>query len=280
VADSIIMNSKAIVLAAGLGTRMRRADTETVLADQQAAMAEKGLKAMIPIGRPFLDYSLSNIADAGYRRVCLVIGPSHQQVRDYYSGLARKRLEIEFAVQPEQLGTANALVAAAGFAGEDDVLVLNGDNCYPTEALRSLREASGNAVVGFDRRGLIANSNIPTERFSAFSVVERDKAGFLQNIIEKPSAALVEDRDADASRLSLLIGMNCWSFRPPIFQACRAIGPSPRGEYELPNAVMYAIREMGERYRVIPSFAGVLDLSNRSDIVGIQQRLQEFQVRL
>ena len=39
---------------------------------------------MIPIGRPFLDYVLSGLADAGYRRVCLVVGPEHQAVRDYY----------------------------------------------------------------------------------------------------------------------------------------------------------------------------------------------------
>ena len=43
---------------------------------------------------------------------------------------------------------------------------------------------------------------------------------------------------------------------------------------------MYTIHELGERFRVIPSSAGVLDLSNRNDIEGIQQRLKRVPVRL
>jgi dTDP-glucose pyrophosphorylase len=274
------MCSKVIILAAGLGTRIRRTGANASLTPAQAAMAEKGLKAMIPFGRPFLDYSLSSIADAGYRHVCLVIGPDHGQVRDYYNRLDCQRLTIEFAVQPEQLGTANALATARDFAGDDDVLVLNGDNYYPAAALCSLRAASGGAVVGFDRHALIANSNITAERLSAFSVVERDKNGYLENIVEKPNAVHLDGRDANASSYPWLISMNCWRFRPLIFRACLAIGPSCRGEYELPDAVMYSIRAMGEKYFVNPCFAGVLDISSRNDIAGVQQRLEKIQVRL
>ena len=44
---------------------MRRSDTEQSLSVRQAAIAAEGLKALIPIDRPFLDYSLTSIADAG-----------------------------------------------------------------------------------------------------------------------------------------------------------------------------------------------------------------------
>ncbi len=47
--------SKAVVLARGLGTQMRREDAGAALDDAQAAVAARGVKAMIPIGRPFLD---------------------------------------------------------------------------------------------------------------------------------------------------------------------------------------------------------------------------------
>ena len=47
----------------------------------QAAAADEGLKAFIPIGRPFLDYILSALADAGLTRLCVVIGPKHDVVR-------------------------------------------------------------------------------------------------------------------------------------------------------------------------------------------------------
>ena len=71
----------AVILARGLGTRMRREDGAAALGDDQARVAATGVKAMIPIGRPFLDYILSGLADAGLRDVCLVIGPEHAAVR-------------------------------------------------------------------------------------------------------------------------------------------------------------------------------------------------------
>ena len=78
------MTNKAVILARGLGKRMRQADERATIDAQQAAVADQGIKAMIPIGRPFLDYVLSALADAGYHDVCLVIGPEHTAVRDSY----------------------------------------------------------------------------------------------------------------------------------------------------------------------------------------------------
>src|SRR5580698_6330437 len=104
---------RAIILARGLGTRMRKADAAAELDDSQAKIAETGVKALIRIKRPFLDYSLSVLAEAGFRRVCLVIGPEHGELRRYYEEeLKTERLSIEFVVQREPLGTANAVAAA------------------------------------------------------------------------------------------------------------------------------------------------------------------------
>ena len=83
------------------------------------------------------DYVLSNVADAGFRRVCLVVGPKHGELQDYYRRQVRERLDITFAVQAEPLGTAGAVLAAAEFSGDDSFLAINSDNCYPATALRS-----------------------------------------------------------------------------------------------------------------------------------------------
>ena len=72
---------KVVVLARGLGTRMRRNDGAAKVDGQQAAVADAGIKALIPIDRPFLDYVLSAAADAGYRHACLVIGPEQEAIR-------------------------------------------------------------------------------------------------------------------------------------------------------------------------------------------------------
>src|SRR5579864_4689160 len=130
---------KAVILARGLGKRMRSPDATAQLAADQMRAADAGMKAMIPIGRPFLDYVLSALADAGFVQICLVVGPEHKAIREYYQGISPRRIEISFAIQEKPLGTANALLAAKQFAGHEEFVVLNSDNYYPVEVFRALR---------------------------------------------------------------------------------------------------------------------------------------------
>ena len=71
----------AVILARGLGTRMRAASSGSSLDAKAAAVADTGVKALIPIGRPFLDHVLHDLAEAGVREAVLVIGPEHQDLR-------------------------------------------------------------------------------------------------------------------------------------------------------------------------------------------------------
>ncbi len=268
--------SKAVVLARGLGTRMRRADTQAQLDPQQAVVAATGMKALMPIDRPFLDYVLSGLADAGYTRVCLIVAPDHDVLRDYYGRQARpKRFALDFAVQAEPRGTADAVAAAESFAGDDPFLVINSDNYYPVEALRELREQDGPAVALFEQEAMLAGSNVGPERVRAFAIGQVDAQGFLQTVLEKPD-------EATLARLPrpLWLSMNCWRFGPAIFQAARAIGPSPRGEYELPEAVQFAIDRLDQRFRVLKVRGAVLDLSSRQDVAPVAERLLGTRVEL
>lgn len=267
---------RAVVLARGLGTRMRRAAPGARLDAEQAAVAETGLKAMIPVGRPFLDHVLSRLADAGFRDVCLVIGPEHGVVREYYGGTVRpERLRVEFAVQEEPRGTADAVLAAEGWAGEEPFAVVNSDNLYPADALRALREAGAPALLGFGRDALVRGGNIPAERIASFALLDVDADGFLRRIVEKPSP-----EDAAALGGAAPVSMNAWLFDSGIFAACRAVPLSARGELELPHAVQWAIDRSGARFRVVPSSAPVLDLSGRDDVAEVAARLAGSDVRL
>jgi glucose-1-phosphate thymidylyltransferase len=110
-------------------------------------------------------------------------------------------------------------------------------------------------------------------RHYAVAVVDRD--GFLERILEKPDEAALVSLGEDA-----WISMNCWRFSPAIFQACREVEPSPRGELELPRAVDYAVVALGQRFRAVPCREGVLDLSTRADIAKVSERLRGIPVSL
>jgi dTDP-glucose pyrophosphorylase len=264
---------KAVVLAAGLGTRMRAAEGQADLAPGQAQMADAGLKAMVPFERPFLDYLLHNLAESGISGACIVIGPSHGAVRDYYERMRTRRLGIEFAVQQTPRGTADAVLAAGAFIGEDAVLVVNGDNLYPVASCRALVAHGGPAVAAFSRAGLLADGLISPERIQKFAVVvARD--GWLERVVEKPDAATLA-----AFGDEVYVSMNSWVVPPSLRAAVAGLPLSPRGELELPLA-MQALVDSGVRVRVFPSDEPVLDLSNRRDIAALESRLRGRQVVL
>jgi dTDP-glucose pyrophosphorylase len=274
---------KSIVLARGKGTRMQRAVEGVVADDAQARIADSGVKGMIPFRRPFLDYVLSALADAGCTEVCLVIGPEHGDVSDYYGRThVPQRVAVRFAIQAEARGTADAVLAARSFPGGEPFLVLNSDNYYPVEVLRALVDLDGPGLPAFARAPLIARSNIDPDRIRTYAMLSIDRDGYLSDIVEKPdpeSFARLE-RPAPGARLDdVHVSMNCWRFDSSIFAACERIEPSARGEVELPNAVRYAIHVMGQRFRVIPVDAGVLDLSRREDIAEVERRLAHVDPR-
>lgn len=255
---------------------MRRAAEGADLDPRQAQVADTGVKAMIPIGRPFLDYLLTAVADAGCREACLVIGPEHEAIRKYYTEqVTVSRLAVRFAIQERPLGTANAVLAAEACTAGEPFLVLNSDNFYPVGVLARMCRLGGPGLAGFEREALVREGNINPSRVAKYAVLDVDGTGHLRRIVEKPDEAAWERIGRDAP-----ISMNCWRFGPAIFTAARAIDLSPRGEYELADAVQHAIDVLGERFEVVPAREGVLDLSMRSDIPSVARRLSGFEVRL
>ena len=265
----------AAILARGAGSRMRRADDDVVLDAAQSAAAEAGLKGMIPIDRPFLDYVLSSLADAGITDVVLVIGPDHAVMRTYYTHTAPpERVRVRFAVQAEALGTADAVRAAADVIGALPFLVLNADNLYPVDALRALAARSEASVAAFDRDALLADGAIAPERIRQYAVLDIAPDASLRGVIEKPGEAL--DPLGDAARW---VSMNLWAITPALVEACRTVPRSARGEFELPQAVAMAIADGSARVRAVRVAGAVLDLSVRADVPGVSARLRGTVVR-
>jgi glucose-1-phosphate thymidylyltransferase len=277
---------KAVLLARGLGSRMKEPADASGLTPTQAAAAAAGAKGMMPIGnpstalgagghtRPFLDFVLSALADAGCGEVCFVVAPDHAVIRAYYEGPGRpERLRISYAVQEIANGTARAVQAAHSFAGSDPFLVLNSDNLYPASVLRSLVELDGPGLPAYQRDALVHDSGFPPDRVIAFAAIELDAQGFLTRIVEKPGREYY-----DAAGPAALISMNVWRFDERIFDACRDVPLSRRGEYELPEAVGLAVTR-GVKFRAVPASGAVLDLSRRSDVALVNARLEGQEAR-
>jgi dTDP-glucose pyrophosphorylase len=87
--------------------------------------------------------------------------------------------------------------------------------------------------------------------------------------VEKPNEATFAAMGPHA-----LVSMNLWAFIPKIFDACRRVKPSARGELELPDAVRILMTELGEKIRVIPFKAAVLDLGTRADVAAVEAALK------
>jgi len=126
---------QTVVLAAGEGTRMRPLTVATP-------------KPMVPAaGRPLLEHTLDRAADAGASRFIVVVGYEAHQVRDHF-GDSHRGVDIEYATQTEQRGTADAVRAAASYLDDAPFVVLNGDALYDSESLTTLYD-SGPAVGSY-----------------------------------------------------------------------------------------------------------------------------------
>ena len=104
----------AIVLAGGLGTRLRPVTGPTP-------------KPLAPLlGRPILEHILRLLREQGFTRVCLALGYGAGEIRRRFAG-GYPGLELCFREEQEPLGTAGAVRACRDFIGQEDVLVISGD---------------------------------------------------------------------------------------------------------------------------------------------------------
>lgn len=258
------MITKAVILARGLGKRMRAENESANLDAKQAEIASQGIKSLMPIlgDKTMLDFIFQNLSLAGFSEFCLVIGNEHQAIRDFCSKLD---YNISFAIQEQPLGTANAVLAAEDFIKDELFLVVNSDNLYPVNDLKKLQNLNSAGLIAYNKQSLLEKSNIDEEKINKFAVLSLDEKGKLKKIVEKP----------DVTNKNAFISMNAWIFSSKIFEACKNIKQSSRNEFELADAVNFAIQNLEEKFIAVYSNEGVLDLSNRADIEKVREKLSE-----
>ena len=198
---------KAIVLAAGQGTRLRPLTDDTP-------------KVLVEVDdRPLIEYAFDSLIDVGVDEFVVVVGYKKEQIMERYDDEYRN-VPITYAHQREQLGLAHALLTAEPYVDEAFVLML-GDNIFRGNLGDVVnRQAEERADAAF----LV--EEVPMEEASRYGVCDTNEYGEIVRVVEKP-----DDPPSN------LVMTGFYTFTPAIFHACHLVQPSDRGEYELPDAI-------------------------------------------
>jgi NDP-sugar pyrophosphorylase family protein len=131
------MVEQAVILAGGLGTRMR-------------PMTEQVPKPMLPVkGMPFLEHQLLLLKRHGFTRALLLVAYLGEQIEHYFDDGKRLGMSLAYSYEPQPLGTGGALRLAAPKL-EQTFALLNGDTYldidYPAAA-REFGHSGADAMI-------------------------------------------------------------------------------------------------------------------------------------
>lgn len=164
-----LKDTTAVILAGGLGTRLR-----SVVSDRSKVVAQVN-------GAPFLHVLLQQLQDGGVARVLLCTGYKGEQVRAQL-GARFGSLELRYSQESEPLGTGGALALATRQIDSSTVLVLNGDSYCGVDLPafhRWYRERQADAAACL----------VHVDDASRFGRVALDEDGRIQRFEEKSGAA-------------------------------------------------------------------------------------------
>ena len=156
---------EAIVLAGGLGTRLRPAVPDLP-------------KCMAPVnGRPFLSYIIDYYTSQGIEKFIFALGYKHEVIIGWIKQ-QYPALNVEYAIEKEPLGTGGAIQLAVEKAREKDLLILNGDTIFKIDlpVLTSFHEDNASACT-------LALK--PMKDFERYGVVEINEEGLITRFKEK-----------------------------------------------------------------------------------------------
>lgn len=114
---------KAMILAGGLGTRLR-------------PLTEDVPKSMVPVGgKPFLQHQIEQLKKNGITEIILLTGHLSEKIEQYFGDGSKFDVDITYSREPRPLGTAGAIRLARKFV-DDTFLVVNGDCYFPIDLQR------------------------------------------------------------------------------------------------------------------------------------------------
>jgi dTDP-glucose pyrophosphorylase len=199
---------KAVVLAAGRGTRMRE-----LTADLPKPMIEVR-------GKPVLQHIVEGLRDAGARRFLIVVGYHAETVRNFFGDGGSYDISIEYVTQTVQDGTGRVVNRARNFAVSSPFILSYGDILISPENYKRVVDLPNDveAIITVTRGEDISKGG---------AVFVNAQMEFV-DLREKPKPG---------EPTSPWYNAGLYAFRPSIFEFTANLKPSPRGEYELTDAI-------------------------------------------
>ncbi|HJX97857.1 MAG TPA: sugar phosphate nucleotidyltransferase [Chthoniobacterales bacterium] len=199
---------KAVILAAGRGTRMRE-----LTADLPKPMIEVR-------GKPVLQYIVEGLRDAGVRRFLIVVGYRADVVRDFFGDGSRYKIDIQYTTQEKQDGTGRVVDLAHEFVDQSPFILAYGDILIDPANYKRVVDLAvdAEAIISVTRGEDVTKGGavFVNERMELVDLREKPKPG-------EPT--------------SPWYNAGLYAFRSSIFDFTAKLKPSPRGEYELTDAI-------------------------------------------
>ena len=239
------MIKKVLISAAGRGTRM-------------LDLAKDKPKHLIEVnGKPFLYYLLSNLKQAGFTEIIMVVGYKKEFMENFFSQ-HRDEFNITLVNQfdilgDQRYGTACPLECVRDIIGDNNFLSVYGDNLYSIEDLNNLNLDDKLSYVA----GL---PHLEPQNYGVLQVIEDD---YLKKIIEKP-------KDFYGN----LINTGLYKFSPDVFDYLDKITLSPRGEYELTDVINLMAND--HKVKVLGLRGIWLDFGKPADISKVEDYLNNY----
>jgi glucose-1-phosphate thymidylyltransferase len=203
---------KGVVLHGGTGSRLR-------------PLTHTGPKQLIPIANKYMSlYAIEALRAAGITDIALVVSPAGDNtVRYVYGDGSKYDVRIDYVVQPQPIGIANAIRLCRDFVKDERFVVYLGDNIMQggiSQYVEFFKSGASDAVVLLTR--------VPNA--SMFGVALLDTNGDIVKLIEKPK-----------EQISDLALVGVYLLRQSIFDMIDQLKPSWRGEYEITEALQLLI---------------------------------------
>ena len=158
---------KAVILAGGLGTRLRPVTGEHP-------------KPMVPLlGRPMMEYIVERLRESGFTQICAALHYRAGEIMAHFGDGRRFGVSMEYRIETENLGTAGSVKNCRDFVGGEDFLIISGDAAcdFALEKLMQAHREKGAAVT-------IALSAVSLPLRYGLAVT--DGEGRIRSFIEKP----------------------------------------------------------------------------------------------